>query len=212
MPIHIFFDNSNVWGGAQARMQQIEPNGHWAVLQLDYITLSSLIVGSRQIATGIFAASEGSNSNWIYAIAKACRLEPLVMKRVMDATGKFVEQGVDELLHLRICTALLDYAPPQTLIIVSGDGDPSDFGTSFPDQARRALEHGWDVEVWSWESVLKRSAYERMPEFGTPRLKIETFDQHYFRLTSLKSGQVFDKDRHGNPINGRFISARAAKP
>jgi len=39
---------------------------------------------------------------------------------------------VDETLHLRIANAILDFDPPQTLVIASGDGKERNRDASFP--------------------------------------------------------------------------------
>jgi hypothetical protein len=60
------------------------------------------------------------------------------------------------MLHLKIANAILDHKPPQTLVMVSGDGKVSKWDTSFPGQAERALRAGWTAEVWSWADGLTK--------------------------------------------------------
>ncbi|KAF9991926.1 hypothetical protein BGZ65_012924, partial [Modicella reniformis] len=64
------------------------------------------------------------------------------------------EQGVDELLHLKMLETLLDHEPA-TMVLATGDGCDSEFGGGgFYGVIRRALDRGWQVEVVSWEDQL----------------------------------------------------------
>ena len=56
-----------------------------------------------------------------------------------------------------------------TLVLVSGDGNRNDGGSSFPECCAYALELGWRVEVWSWAEKTS-SAFKRLrrrPEYAS---------------------------------------------
>jgi hypothetical protein len=82
---------------------------------------------------------------------------------------------------------LLDYDPPQTLVIASGDGNTSDYSTSFPLQAERALKRGWNVEVWSWSEQLT-TKYNALSRAYPGRVNVKTLDPHYKSVTFVKGG------------------------
>jgi hypothetical protein len=88
---------------------------------------------------------------------------------------------------LKIANALLDHDAPQTLVIASGDGADSTFGTSFVRQAERALKRGWDVEVWSWDAQLTRK-YDRLCREFPGRVIVRKLDPHYKSITFIKGG------------------------
>jgi len=78
-------------------------------------------------------------------------------------TGK--EQYVDEALHSMMYNHIFDdtYAKytKKTVILLSGDGnDHVPLTSNFPKIVERAVKHGWNAEIWSWEiccsSRLKR--------------------------------------------------------
>ena len=86
------------------------------------------------------------------------------------------ETFVDEKLHASILNCVmreeLQRGPARmrdeeaegdgpTLILVSGDGNQNDGGSSFPECCAYALELGWRVEVWSWAEKTS-SAFKRL--------------------------------------------------
>ncbi|KAJ8061461.1 hypothetical protein OCU04_009279 [Sclerotinia nivalis] len=66
----------------------------------------------------------------------------------------FVEQGVDELLHMKILETLNDYPKPSTIVLASGDGAEAEYSAGFFKNVQRALEKGWNVELVAWNSGL----------------------------------------------------------
>lgn len=77
-----------------------------------------------------------------------------VVKKARRSDGWLVEQGVDETAHLKIANVLLDYEPPQTLVLVAGDGNDSDFGTSFTKQTVEPPLLTQEMEVLDkWDSA-----------------------------------------------------------
>lgn len=67
------------------------------------------------------------------------------------------EQGVDELLQLHMLQSIVDTPPlfgefgeplsPGTMVLATGDGAEAEFSDGFFNHVRRALKHGWRVEV-----------------------------------------------------------------
>ncbi|KAH7091071.1 hypothetical protein FB567DRAFT_558086 [Paraphoma chrysanthemicola] len=63
---------------------------------------------------------------------------------------KWVEQGVDELLHLKMCQSLLDTEVPSTMVLATGDGAEAEMSDGFLAHVERALRKGWKVELVTW--------------------------------------------------------------
>jgi hypothetical protein len=83
---------------------------------------------------------------------------------------KYREQGVDELLQLKLHQALVaaeDPPPPgATIVLATGDGNVGQFNEEgFTGCVRTALRKGWNVELYAWEEGLSRG-WKR--EFGEP--------------------------------------------
>ncbi|KAF9143935.1 hypothetical protein BGX30_014324 [Mortierella sp. GBA39] len=80
--------------------------------------------------------------------------------------GSQGEQGVDELLHLKMLETLLDHEP-STIVLATGDGGDSEFGGGgFSAVIKRALDRGWHVEVVSWEDQLSGVYLDLALEYG----------------------------------------------
>ncbi|KAF9559965.1 hypothetical protein CPC08DRAFT_497245 [Agrocybe pediades] len=78
-----------------------------------------------------------------------------------NAKIKYREQGVDELLQLKLHQALAatDYVPEgSTIVLATGDGNVGQFNEDgFLGPVRTALKRGWRVELYAWEDGLSRS-------------------------------------------------------
>jgi hypothetical protein len=73
------------------------------------------------------------------------------------------------------------------LILGTGDGNLSDFQTSFEQQVRRALKLGWEVEIWSWSEQLSGKFSAINVNGRGPR--INTLDAFYESITFVKGGE-----------------------
>jgi hypothetical protein len=185
MAIHVFIDNANVFGGAQRAAQTVEPHVHWKAIRVYYRNLFQLIESGRTAWTRVMGGSVPPGNDDLWDHARAWGYSTDLLKRVEDDDGRLVEQGVDEVLHLKIANTLLDF-DSGTLVLVSGDGRTSEFDTSFPRQVERALKRGWPVEIWSWKAQLTK-AYQRLAA-PPGALKVFELDPHYSRVTFVKGG------------------------
>lgn len=64
-----------------------------------------------------------------------------------------VEQGVDEIIHLKILESVLDF-PPSTVVLASGDAAVGEYSPGFFRAVERCLERGWKVELASFKPSL----------------------------------------------------------
>ncbi len=79
-----------------------------------------------------------------------------------NSTGreKWVEQAVDEILHLKILESLIDAEAPSTMILATGDAAEAEYSGGFMKMVERALEKGWKVELVSFK-LNTSGAYRR---------------------------------------------------
>ncbi|MCJ1381912.1 hypothetical protein MMC17_005024 [Xylographa soralifera] len=63
---------------------------------------------------------------------------------------KWVEQAVDEILHLKILESVVDAPTPSTIVLATGDAAEAEYSGGFLKMVERALTKGWRVEVVSF--------------------------------------------------------------
>ena len=69
----------------------------------------------------------------------------------VTASGeRWVEQGVDEILHLKILESILDTVHPATIVLATGDAAVAEFSGGFMKMVERGLQRGWNVELVSF--------------------------------------------------------------
>lgn len=73
---------------------------------------------------------------------------------------KWVEQAVDEILHLKILESLIDTDQPSTLILATGDAAEAEYSGGFMRMVERALDKAWRVELVSFK-LNTSGAYKR---------------------------------------------------
>src|SRR4029077_3026990 len=96
---------------------------------------------------------------------------------------------------------LLDHSGEQTLVLVTGDGQESNSGTSFPGQLERALKRGWSVDIWSWRLQLS-GAYRSLA--SNPKCRVQTLDAYYRNITFVKGGKFGAKGFRG-ALDGSWL-------
>jgi hypothetical protein len=70
---------------------------------------------------------------------------------------RWVEQAVDEILHLKILESLVDVDEPATIVLATGDAAEAEFSGGFLKMVERALQRGWKVELVSFAQVTSYS-------------------------------------------------------
>ncbi|CAG8541997.1 2812_t:CDS:2 [Paraglomus occultum] len=183
-PIHVFIDNSNIlmgfysyYRGQLARNSksrkaagdnvnteaQIQP-------RLSYDALFTILERGRNVTRKVLVASSPLYQDLTEAEATGYEVSVLerIVKSNSDEThdtrrrGQYTsierEQCVDELLHLKILQSLLEYHPPATLVLASGDGNDGEyFQGGFRKCVVMALNRGWKVEIISWQHQLSHN-------------------------------------------------------
>ncbi|KXX74737.1 hypothetical protein MMYC01_208614 [Madurella mycetomatis] len=86
------------------------------------------------------------------------------------------EQGVDELLHLKILQSAMDTPNPGTMVLATGDAASAEYSDGFKKNIERVLALGWHIELYGWHRNI--SSAWREPEFGEKW-------QHQFKIIEL---------------------------
>ena len=190
MAIHVFYDNSNVWGGAQKMRSELEPEIPWVALRINYGYIFNLLEQGRRANTKVLGGSVPPSCEELWDFARSRHYETNLLKRVEKDDGSIGEQGVDELLHLKIANTLIDHPNTDILVIATGDGRMSEFGTGFLAQVHRAIKLGWRVEIWSWTGVCSRK-YITFSKANPKKVKLISIDPHYHAVTFVKPGNYY---------------------
>ena len=105
-----------------------------------------------------------------------------------DNTERWMEQGVDEILHLKMLESMVDAEIPGTIVLATGDAAKAEYSDGFLSMVERALQRGWNVELVSF-SHLTSWAYKKKEfrkEWGA-RFQIIDLDTYVEELFRLKS-------------------------
>lgn len=135
-----------------------------------------VLVGSDNFPAITEAKLIGYETNILERVHKAKELTPRQKKfRNSNATSgqssgsetnathareKWVEQAVDEILHLKMLESIVDAKEPSTIVLATGDAAEAEYSQGFLKMVERALEKGWKVELVSFKHNTSR-AYKR---------------------------------------------------
>lgn len=129
-----------------------------------------VLVGSDQLPSIDEAKTLGYEANILERVHKAKHATPRHSKfrkapgnttqygnggpgTVNASNERWVEQGVDEILHLKILESLLDTDEPATMVLATGDAAVAEYSEGFMRMVERALQRGWAVELVSFSQV-----------------------------------------------------------
>lgn len=102
------------------------------------------------------------------------------------APPRMIEQGVDEILHLKILESIVDTDVPGTIVLATGDAAEAEYSQGFMVMAERALRKGWTVELVSWSKSISAMYTKRnwVQAWGE-RFKIVTLDDYAEELLDM---------------------------
>jgi hypothetical protein len=86
----------------------------------------------------------------------------------------------------------------KSTVLVTGDGNTSDFGTSFYQQVQRAIKRGWMVDVISWGGQLSKK-FRLLAAGHQNQIKIIELENYYSSITFLVEGDFHHND--GTPVH-----------
>ncbi|MDP1632506.1 MAG: NYN domain-containing protein [Caulobacter sp.] len=158
--VHVFWDNSNIFIGAQVALQK--RNMRSSGIRIEFENLLKLAIAGRRLASGHCV---GSVPPEVWAVwdklARKTGIKPELFERGAES-GK--EQAVDQALQVQMLRTAMDEREPQIAVLLTGDGKGFRDGVGFHADLERMHKRGWGIEVLSWEDTcagaLKRWASE----------------------------------------------------
>ena len=160
---------------SRIRRQPISFHNLSIVLERGRPTAKRVLVGSDNFPAIQEAKLLGYETNILDRVHKAKELTPR-QRRFHNANGatssgsettaamyapeKWVEQAVDEILHLKILESVVDAEQPSTIVLATGDAAEAEYSQGFLKMVERALGKGWKVEVCSFKKNIS-GAYRK---------------------------------------------------
>jgi len=188
--IHVFVDASNIMIGFhdalkvarglqitdRIRRQPLSFHNLSLILERGRPAAKRVLVGSDNFPAIQEAKLIGYETNILDRVHKAKELTPRQKKfrsgngtsgqssgsetNATHAPEKWVEQAVDEILHLKILESIVDAISPSTIVLATGDAAEAEYSGGFLRMVERALEKGWRVELVSFK-LNTSGAYKR---------------------------------------------------
>lgn len=150
---------------ARVRRQPLSFHNLSLVLERGRPTAKRVLVGSDNFPAIQEAKTIGYEINILDRVHKAKELTPR-QKRYSNANGaassgsettavmyapeNWVEQAVDEILHLKILESVVDAKEPSTIVLATGDAAEAEYSQGFLKMVERAMAKGWKVELCSF--------------------------------------------------------------
>lgn len=163
------------------RRQPLSFHNFSLVLERGRPTAKRIVVGSDNFPAISEAKAIGYETNILDRVHKAKELTPR-QKRFSSTNGngtgtgsgsettaatavqyapeKWVEQAVDEILHLKMMESIVDASEPSTMVLATGDAAEAEYSGGFLKMVERALGKGWKVELASFRHNTS-GAYKR---------------------------------------------------
>jgi hypothetical protein len=148
MPIHLFWDNSNIWLVGQNVCGQREPLDRLA-FRIDFARLFDFVAAGRDVKDALVVGSIPPASDPLWQRFNSLGVRVIKQERGQDS-GK--EIAVDDVIQLAMANCVLAADVPETMVLLTGDGSGYSAGQGFIKQLELAHKHKWNIEVVSWDA------------------------------------------------------------
>lgn len=194
-PVCLFWDNSNIFVAAKAVALEREPNAAKDIrIQFDH--LFKIATMGRPLTRAYCVGSVPPDLELVWKrLTEATGVKPELYERGKES-GK--EQGVDQCLQVWMLRSLVDIVPPQTAVLLTGDGSGYSEGSGFHADMERLHKAGWGIEVVSWDIACAHALRRWASKVGS-YVKLEDY---YQSVTFAQGGRPSLKPK----LTGRVIS------
>lgn len=152
---HIFIDSSNIYLGFLDALQRLHPQQCSRKPTMDLHALDTILERGRSSQVKSLVGSSPLLQSWDSIKTRDYEISILERVQSLQNPHSRKEQGVDELLHLKMMESILD-SPPSTMVLASGDANIAQFSSGFFSVVLRALSRGWKVEVFAFRRSINK--------------------------------------------------------
>lgn len=185
--VHIVWDNSNIFVSGRSVCDKLEYKSR--PFRINFENLIDLASDGRPVEQVFCVGSVPPPTDSVWGhIEKKTGKKPELYERGA-ASGK--EQAVDQALQTRMLRLGYDFIPPETLILLTGDGSGIADNIGFFADAKRMHRIGWKVEILSWRDHCNREMMEWAKDNGV----FVELDRFYGQINFL------DKIRRSKPLD-----------
>ncbi|MBI5659697.1 MAG: NYN domain-containing protein [Nitrosomonadales bacterium] len=178
MSLNVFWDNSNIWLVGRNVCRAKEP-GNEDGFRIHFLKLFEFVINNRKVDYAFVGGSIPPNNDPLWQRFEA--LGSVVEKQERGIGGG--EVAVDEAIQLQMANRVLDITPPQTMVLLTGDGSGYSDGKGFIKQLERARNHGWNIEVVSWDGGCNRY----LKAFAQANGVYRSLEPAYFNVTFINN-------------------------
>lgn len=176
--VHIIWDNSNIFISGKNVCDKNEYKS--GCFRINFENLIDLAADGRPVEQVFCVGSVPPPTDSVWGhIEKLTGKKPELYERGA-ASGK--EQAIDQALQTRMLRLGYDFDPPETIILLSGDGRGFEQGVGFFSDIKRLHKAGWSVEILAWQDSCKRE----MREWADANALFVPLDTFYSSVTFLE--------------------------
>ena len=194
--VFIYWDNSNLFIGAQQAAAVVEGDAVRYRVRLDFRYLLDLAAAGRDIEHAIAVGSVPPELRHVWNRLENQGVTVQLLERGV-IQGR--EQGVDQSLQTAMLRDAFDYnGDPGIAVLLTGDGAGFADGVGFHADLERMRRRGWRIEVLSWRHSCNRRMREWAEQYGL----FIALDDFYDSVTFLEPpapGQPMDNPRYAVP-------------
>ena len=193
--VHIIWDNSNIFISGRTVCDKLEYKPEH--FRIHFEGLVDLAASNRPIEQVLCVGSVPPPTDAVWGhIERKTGKKPELYERGA-VSGK--EQAIDQALQTRMLRLGYDFIPPETIVLLSGDGSGFEEGIGFFADIKRLNSAGWKVEVIAWKDHCKRE----MKSWAEKNGLFIPLDDFYASVTFLEGL------RRASPLD---LSKRQTKP
>lgn len=196
--VFIYWDNSNIFIGAQQVAVEQEGDSARYRVRLDFRHLLDLACAGRGIEHAIAVGSVPPELRHVW---NRLENEGVTVQLLERGALQGREQGVDQVLQTAMLRDAFDYnGNPGIAVLLTGDGAGFEDGVGFHADLERMRNRGWRIEVLSWRPSCNRRMREWAEEYGV----FIALDDFYYSVTFLEPpapGQPVAAPRYTTPLD-----------